>query len=116
VRLAIRISGIEALAVTKLDVMAGLDRVRLCTGYRLGGRTLDEMPVDLDDLAAAEPIFEDLPGWPDQSGTTIPPAAAAFVDRVSALTGVPVWATSWGPGRSQTIVTQDPFSGGLAGR
>ena len=109
VRLAVRISGIEALAVTKLDVMAGLGKVRLCTGYRLGGRTLDEMPVDLDDLAAAEPIIEELPGWPDQSGSTIPAAAAAFVDRVSALTGVPVWATSWGPGRSQTIVTQDPF-------
>jgi adenylosuccinate synthase len=120
VRLAVRISGIEALAVTKLDVMAGLDRVRLCTGYRLGGRTLDEMPVDLDDLAAAEPIMEDLPGWPEQSGSTIPPAAAAFVDRVSALTGVPVWATSWGPGRLQTVVTQDPFdapfSAGPAGR
>jgi adenylosuccinate synthase len=116
VRLAIRISGIEALAVTKLDVMAGLDRVRLCTGYRLGGRTLDEMPVDLDDLAAAEPVMEELPGWTEQSGTTIPAAAAAFVDRVSALTGVPVWATSWGPGRSQTIVTDHPFSGASAGR
>jgi adenylosuccinate synthase len=86
--------------------------VRLCTGYRLGGRTLDEMPVDLDDLAAAEPIMEELPGWTEQSGASMPTAAAAFVDRVSALTGIPVWATSWGPGRLQTIVTQDPFSKG----
>jgi adenylosuccinate synthase len=110
VRLAVRLSGIEALALTKLDVMAGLDHVRLCTGYRFGGRILDEMPADLDDLAIAEPIFEDLPGWPELSGPSIPPAAAAFVDRVSALVGIPVWATSWGPGRLQTIVTQDPFS------
>jgi len=115
VRLAIRISGIEAIALTKLDVMAGLERVRVCVGYRLGGKTLDEMPVDLDDLAAAEPIFEELPGWQEigspQSGATIPPAAAAFVERVSTLTGVPVWATSWGAGRLQTIVTHEPFSG-----
>ncbi|MES1158189.1 MAG: adenylosuccinate synthetase, partial [Haliangium ochraceum] len=110
VRLAVRLSGIEALALTKLDVMAGLDHVRLCTGYRLAGRTLDEMPADLDDLALAEPIFEDLPGWPELSGPSIPPAAAAFVDRVSALVGIPVWGTSWGPGRLQTIVTEDPFS------
>lgn len=110
VRLAIRISGIEAIALTKLDVMAGLERVRLCVGYRLGGRTLDEMPVDVDDLAAAEPIFEELPGWPELSGSRMPPAAQAFVDRVSALTGIPVWGTSWGAGRQQTIVTQDPFS------
>jgi len=109
VRLAVRLSGIEALALTKLDVMAGLEQVRLCTGYRLAGRTLDEMPADLDDLALAEPIFEDLPGWPELSGSTIPPAAAAFVDRVSELVGIPVWGTSWGPGRLQTIVTQDPF-------
>jgi adenylosuccinate synthase len=109
VRLAIRISGIEALALTKLDVMAGLERVRLCVGYRLAGRTLDEMPVDFDDLAAAEPIFEELAGWPELAGPAIPPAAQAFVDRVSALTGIPVWATSWGAGRLQTIVTQDPF-------
>ncbi len=116
VRLAIRMSGIEAIALTKLDVMAGLDRVRLCVGYRLAGKTLDEMPVDLDDLAAAEPIFEDLPGWPDLGpDAKIPPAAAAFVERVSALTGIPVWATSWGAGRLQTIVTQDPFGAAFSG-
>jgi adenylosuccinate synthase len=71
------------------------------------------MPADLDDLALAEPIFEDLAGWPELSGTTIPPAAAAFVDRVSALTGIPVWGTSWGAGRLQTIVTQNPFDAPL---
>jgi len=114
VRLAVRLSGIESLALTKLDVLAGLERVKLCVGYRLGCRALDEMPADLDDLAAAEPVFEELEGWPEvtsaSSGTTIPAAAARFVDRVSALCGIPVWATSWGPGRSQTVVTRDPFT------
>ena len=109
VRLAVRLSGIEALALTKLDVMAGLERVRLCVGYRLGGRTLDEMPLDADDLAAAEPVFEDLEGWPDAADGAVPSAAARFVARVASLVGVPVWATSWGPGRLQTVVEHNPF-------
>ena len=113
VRLAVRLSGIESLALTKLDVLAGLDRVKLCVGYRLGGRAVDEMPADLDDLAAAEPVFEELDGWPEvtsgSAGTAVPASAARFVERVSALCGIPVWATSWGAGRSQTVVARDPF-------
>jgi adenylosuccinate synthase len=88
--------------------------VKLCVGYRLGGETLDEMPMDVDDLAAAEPIYEELDGWPDAAASDKPPsatrAAARFVERVSALAGVPIWATSWGPGRSETILTRDPFA------
>jgi adenylosuccinate synthase len=113
-RLAVRISGIQGLALTKLDVLAGLPQVKLCVGYRLGGETLDEMPLDVDDLAAAEPIYEELDGWPDAAASDKPPsatrAAARFIERVSALAGVPIWATSWGAGRSQTILTRDPFA------
>jgi adenylosuccinate synthase len=117
-RLAIRLSGIEGLALTKLDVLAGLERVKVCVAYRLQGQTLDEMPLDLDDLAAAEPVFEELPGWPDipaaslEAGASprVPAAAARFVESVSALAGVPVWMTSWGPARSQTVVNRNPFS------
>ncbi|HVZ87794.1 MAG TPA: adenylosuccinate synthase [Polyangia bacterium] len=114
VRLAVRLSGIESLALTKLDVMAGLPKVKVCVGYRLGGRTLDEMPVDLDDLAAAEPVFEELDGWPeppaDVTAAAVSPAAARFVQRITELVGIPVWATSWGPGRLQTVVTDNPFA------
>jgi adenylosuccinate synthase len=110
-RLAARLSGIEALALTKLDVMAGLDRVKLCVAYRLRGRTLDELPLDADDLAAAEPVFEELEGWPETPEGAVPPGAARFVARVASLAGLPVWATSWGPGRLQTIVGHDPFAG-----
>ena len=85
-RLAVRTSGIEGLALTKLDVLAGLERVRICAGYRLGGATVDEMPLDIDDLAAAEPIYEDLDGWPAAASSDTPPsatkAAARFVARV----------------------------------
>jgi adenylosuccinate synthase len=114
-RLAIRLSGIQGLALTKLDVLAGLDRVSVCVAYRLGGKMLDEMPLDPDDLQAAEPVFEQLPGWPEAPSddvTRVPPQATAFVARVSALAGVPVWVTSWGPARAQTIVRESPFAGG----
>ena len=113
-RLAVRTSGIEGLALTKLDVLAGLERVRICTGYRLGGATVDEMPLDIDDLAAAEPIYEDLDGWPAAASSDTPPsatkAATRFVARVGELLDRPVWATSWGAGRSETILTFDPFA------
>ena len=106
-RLAIRLSGIGGLGLTKLDVLAGLPSVKLCTGYRLNGRVVDEMPLDADDLAGAEPIYEEMPGWPE--GEDVPPAAARFVERISALAGIPIWVTSVGPGRAQTLVARNPF-------
>jgi len=115
-RLAIRLSGIEGLALTKLDVLAGLERVKVCVSYRLGGKLRDEMPLDPDDLAGAEPVFEELPGWPEAASSgeapRAPEQAAAFVERVSSLVGVPVWVTSWGPARAQTIVGKNPFTRG----
>jgi adenylosuccinate synthase len=113
-RLAVRTSGIEGLALTKLDVLAGLEHVRICVAYKVGGVTLDEMPLDIDELAAAEPIYEELDGWPAANSSDIPPsatkAAARFVARVGELVDCPVWATSWGAGRSETILTRDPFA------
>jgi adenylosuccinate synthase len=122
-RLSIRLSGIQGLALTKLDVLAGLDKVRLCVGYRLGDRRLDEMPLDPDDLNAVIPEYEEFPGWAetpqkqgasassDQVVSPLPPAAARYIARVSELAGVPVWVTSVGPGRSETIVNYNPFAG-----
>ncbi|HEX2660456.1 MAG TPA: adenylosuccinate synthase [Polyangia bacterium] len=118
-RLAIRLSGIGGLALTKLDVLAGLDTVRVCVAYELRGRRLDEMPLDLDDLAEVKPIFEDLPGWPDVSPhsgksmlseSALPANARAFVDRISALVETPVWVASVGPGRLETIVRHNPLA------
>ena len=106
-RLAIRLSGIQGIGLTKLDVLSGLPTVKLCTGYRVDGRVVDEMPLDADDLAGAEPVYEEMPGWPE--GEDVPPAAARFVARISALAGIPIWVTSVGPGRAQTIVARNPF-------
>jgi adenylosuccinate synthase len=113
-RLAVRLSGIQGLALTKLDVLAGLDKVKLCVGYRLGGKVLDEMPLDPDDLDAAVPVYEEMPGWAeadDKAARPVLPArAVAYIARVSELAGVPVWVTSVGPSRSETIIDHNPFA------
>ena len=70
---------------------------------------VDEMPLDADDLQSAEPVYEELPGWEDSSDASVPPAAARFVERVSALAGIPIWVTSVGPARAQTLVSRNPF-------
>jgi adenylosuccinate synthase len=115
-RLTCRLSGIGALALTKLDVLSGLDKIELCVQYRLAGKMLDEMPLDPDDLAAVEPVFETLPGWPAlfaegaSAGTPkLHPAAEKYVGRISELVGVPLALISVGPGRNETIVKDNPF-------
>ena len=84
-RLAARLSGIQHVALTKLDVLAGLPTVKLCVGYRLGGELLDEMPVDADDLAAAKPVYEELPGWPRRPGRRPSPRSKALARQRPAL-------------------------------
>jgi adenylosuccinate synthase len=125
-RLAARLSGIDGLAFTKLDVLAGLDTVKVCVAYQLGGRRLDEMPLDLDDLAAARPVYEEMPGWPEittkitgvaegaMKEADLPAAARSYLARVAELVGVPVWITSMGPSRNETIVRTNPFAGATA--
>jgi adenylosuccinate synthase len=118
-RLAVRLSGIEKLALTKLDVLAGLEVVKLCVGYRLGGEVLDEMPVDCEDIEAIQPIYEELPGWPAPAGEArplraladLPPAARRYVQRISELTGLPFALISVGPGREETILSDNLFGG-----
>ncbi|MES1158077.1 MAG: adenylosuccinate synthase [Haliangium ochraceum] len=120
-RLAVRISGIQGLALTKLDVLAGMEAVKICTGYTLGATRLDEMPLELDDLAAVQPVYEELPGWPDASTATatgkaslsesaLPANARAFIERVERLIGIPVWVASVGPARPETIIWHNPFT------
>jgi adenylosuccinate synthase len=122
-RLACRISGIDGLALTKLDVLAGLRTVKICVGYEVAGKARDEMPLDLVELASARPIYEELPGWDstpdvgpgadllpaDLSLADLPVNARGFMNRLSELLGVPIWVASVGPGREQTITTHNPF-------
>lgn len=113
-RLAIRVSGISALALTKLDVLRGRGPIELCVGYELDGQKLDELPLDADDTARAAGRYETLPGWEeDTSGARtlddLPRGAREYLERLEHLTGVPVALCSVGPGRHQTAALADPF-------
>ena len=113
-RLAVRLNGLSGIALTKLDVLRGLKKVRICVGYRLAGAIRDELPLDPDDIAIAEPVYEDLEGWSADTREVrdfddLPPAARKYALRVQDLLGVPYSLVSVGPGRAETIVMKNPF-------
>jgi len=111
---AIQINGVSGLCITKLDVLDGVEELKICTGYRINGRISDILPVGADDLACCEPIYETLPGW---QGSTVgvkaldglPQAARAYIKRMEEHCGVPVDMISTGPDREETIVLRHPF-------
>ena len=107
-RYAIRINGISELAVTKLDILSGLESLRLCTAYRRGDLLFDDLPFGPTELGLYEPVYTDLPGWSGdvsrvRSWTDLPAAARSYLERLSALAGVPVRLVSVGPERDQLI-------------
>ena len=118
VRYAVRVNGIGALAVTKLDVLDNLDELRICTGYRYGAALLTDPPACIDRFTACEPVYETLPGWAG-AGTTagarcegdLPPAARDYLARLEALSGVPIAIISTGSDREDTIVRRDSLVG-----
>ncbi len=116
VRYGVRINGLDALALTKLDVLDGLDTIDVCTAYRCGGRTLTEMPSDLGQLLACEPVYESLPGWSTPTKGVrrfedLPDNAARYVARLEAITGVPAAIVSTGSERNDTIVREELLIG-----
>jgi adenylosuccinate synthase len=107
-RYAARINGLTELFLTKLDVLSGLDTVRVCTAYRYEGRVYEDLPPHQTIVHKAEAVFEELEGWPDDLGPArssdeLPPAARKYVERVADLGGVPVRTVSVGPSREQTV-------------
>jgi adenylosuccinate synthase len=109
VRYAARVNGLHALAITKLDVLDGLETLEICTAYRCGGATLTEMPSDLAQLAACEPIYEQMPGWSEPTkGITdfakLPEAAKRYIARLEEISGVPAAIISTGSDRDHTII------------
>jgi len=112
---SIIINGVSGLCITKLDVLDGLPEIQVCTGYRLDGRTLDILPLDADEIAACQPIYESWPGW---SGSTagltqwdqLPAQARAYLERVQAVIGAPIDMVSTGPDRDHTILLRHPFA------
>jgi adenylosuccinate synthase len=109
VRYAVRVNGLDALALTKLDVLDGLPELQVCTGYRCRGALLGEMPGDVAQLAACEPVYETLRGWstPTRSARRyedLPREAQAYIARIEEITGVPAAIVSTGSGREDTII------------
>jgi adenylosuccinate synthase len=114
VRQSCAISGVTGIALTKVDVLDGLEKVRICTGYRLRGKVLDYFPSHAGDQASVEPIYEEMDGW---SGTTagarswadLPAQAIKYITRVQELIECPVALVSTSPEREDTILVRDPF-------
>jgi adenylosuccinate synthase len=114
VRQACATSGVNGLALTKLDVLDGFDEIKVCTAYKLGGKAIDHYPAGLTDQAAVEPIYETLKGW---SGSTrgarswadLPAEAVVYVRRLEELVGKPCALVSTSPERDDVILMRDPF-------
>jgi len=114
VRQAVAVNGMDGIALTKLDVLDGLDEIRICTGYRLDGEEIDYLPASQGAQARVEPIYETLEGW---KGTTrgarswaeLPAQAIKYVRHVEELIGAPVALLSTSPERDDTILVTDPF-------
>ena len=107
-------SSVSGLCITKLDVLDGLDVLRVCVGYRMGGEVLAEPPLAVEGYAGLEPVYEELPGWSESTvGITdyaaLPANARRYLERLQALVGVPIDVISTGPERDQTIVLRHPF-------
>jgi adenylosuccinate synthase len=112
VRYAARINGLDGLALTKLDVLDGFERIELCTSYRCNGRTLTDFPSDVAQLAACEPVYESMPGWTEptkgvRSFDKLPAAARRYIAKLEEVTGVPAAIVSTGSEREDTIVRSD---------
>ena len=111
-RYAARINGLDALALTKLDVLDGLERIDICTAYRCGGRTLTEFPSDVGQLAQCEPVYESMPGWTAPTAGVrefdeLPEAARSYIARLEEVSGVRAAIVSTGSERDDTIVRDD---------
>ncbi|HJS41536.1 MAG TPA: adenylosuccinate synthase, partial [Sphingomicrobium sp.] len=110
------VSGITGMALTKIDVLDGLDTVKICKSYRIGDRTFDYLPPHAADQANVEPVYEEMEGW---RGTTagarswadLPAQAVKYVRRIEELTRCPVALVSTSPERDDTILVRDPFAG-----
>jgi adenylosuccinate synthase len=116
VRYAVRVNGLSALALTKLDVLDGLSELQVCTAYRCKGATLTEMPGDQAQLAACEPVYETLAGWTTPTAgirqfDDLPPEARAYVARLEEITGVSAAIVSTGSAREHTIIRDDTLAG-----
>jgi adenylosuccinate synthase len=115
VRQAIKFGGVSGIALTKLDVLDGLDEIKVCVGYRYKGEVIDYLPAGQTAQAEVEPIYESFEGWKEttrgaRSWGKLPATAVKYVRRVEELVEAPVTLLSTSPERDDTILMLDPFS------
>ena len=115
VRQAVRVSGITALAITKLDVLTGLDKLKICVGYKSGNEQFTyAAPASMHVLSACQPIYEELDGWKEdilyaREMNELPANARKYLKRLEELAEAKIVLVSVGAGREETIILEDPF-------
>ena len=114
IRDSVRLNGLTSLSITKLDVLSGLEKLKICVGYELQGKRIDATPAGLKRLAQCIPIYEELPGWDDDISSArriddLPAEARDYLNRIVDITGIPLSVIGVGSGREETILLKDPF-------
>ena len=112
---SIQLNGVSGLCITKLDVLDGVEAVKICVGYRIEGQLSDILPVGAEELERCEPVYEELPGWKEstvgiRSHAALPKGARDYLKRIEDLAGVPIDLISTGPERDETVVRRHPFA------
>jgi adenylosuccinate synthase len=113
-RRSIQINGVSGLCITKLDVLDGLDEVKLCVGYTVDGKNADILPRGASEVSRCEPVYETFGGWQESTvgikeWNKLPANAQAYLSRVQEVAGVPIDMVSTGPDRDETILLRHPF-------
>jgi adenylosuccinate synthase len=114
VKQSVSISGVDGIALTKLDVLDGFDELNICTGYKLNGKVIDYLPAGVKDQAEVEPVYETLEGWSQstrgvRSSRDLPANAIKYIRRIEELIGAPAAIVSTSPEREDVILMRDPF-------
>jgi len=115
VRHAVRLNGMEGLALTKLDVLTGMDPIRICVAYELNGKRLENFPASSAALRGLRPIYEEMPGWKEQirqarALSDLPKNAQAYIQRLEQISGAPMIMVSVGAARDETILLRNPYA------
>lgn len=115
-RYAVRINGMDCLAITKLDVLDGLDQINVCVAYELNGERCVDLPTSARQFAQCQPVYETLPGWQESTAECrtledLPPQALHYLKFLAELMEVPIAIVSLGASRDQTIIVEDPIHG-----
>jgi adenylosuccinate synthase len=113
-RRSFQLNGVDGMCITKLDVLDGMDEIRLCTHYQMDGRRVDLIPTGAEAVARCVPVYETLPGWREstlgaRSFDALPRQARDYLARIEALTGAPIAMVSTGADRDETILVRHPF-------